>query len=256
MLTPKGEVIDLPRRDAAGFRLSRHTEVGHRCRGAKVDGRIVPLDHKLAHRRPRRDHDGKTGEPRRDGLIAANGFSPGPLARQGAGVVPQLIVPATRARQGPARQELRRLGLIGADLAPAREKFKLGSDGEVYVQVALGDIGPHPVGRALPRTSARRLRRRPPLPPPPRHDHHATPPRRVPRRSTDFTVEGVGNCWCNGACCQPLPGEPIVGTSPVAAASRAPPDCTAFQRRLRRSRSACCRGWGRAAAATRSISKC
>src|SRR3546814_2138964 len=48
-LTPKGEVVDLPRgATPLDFAYHVHTEVGHRCRGAKVDGRIVPLDHRLA----------------------------------------------------------------------------------------------------------------------------------------------------------------------------------------------------------------
>lgn len=48
VLTPKGDVIDLPK-DATpiDFAYSVHTDVGHRCKGAKVDGRIVPLSYKL-----------------------------------------------------------------------------------------------------------------------------------------------------------------------------------------------------------------
>jgi GTP pyrophosphokinase len=47
-LTPKGEVIELPR-DATplDFAYHVHTSLGHRCRGAKVNGRIVPLTHAL-----------------------------------------------------------------------------------------------------------------------------------------------------------------------------------------------------------------
>src|SRR3546814_10367620 len=46
VLTPRGEVIDLPRGGTVlDFASHVHTEVGHRCRGAKVNGRIVPLNH-------------------------------------------------------------------------------------------------------------------------------------------------------------------------------------------------------------------
>ena len=49
-LTPKGEVIDLPRgATPLDFAYSVHTSLGHRCRGAKVNGRIVPLDLHLAN---------------------------------------------------------------------------------------------------------------------------------------------------------------------------------------------------------------
>jgi GTP pyrophosphokinase len=48
VLTPQGQVIDLPRGSTAvDFAYSVHTGLGHRCRGAKANGAIVPLDYKL-----------------------------------------------------------------------------------------------------------------------------------------------------------------------------------------------------------------
>lgn len=48
ILTPKGDVLDLPH-DATvvDFAYNIHTTIGHRCKGAKVNGKIVPLDYKL-----------------------------------------------------------------------------------------------------------------------------------------------------------------------------------------------------------------
>ncbi len=58
LLTPKGEVIDLPPGGTVlDFAYHVHTDVGHRCRGAKVNGRIVPLGIPAAFRRPHRNHD-------------------------------------------------------------------------------------------------------------------------------------------------------------------------------------------------------
>src|SRR5690606_38950218 len=75
VLTPKGEVIDLPAgATPLDFAYRVHTEVGHRCRGAKVDGRIVPLDHRLRSGDRVEIMTAKTGEPRRDWLIESNGF--------------------------------------------------------------------------------------------------------------------------------------------------------------------------------------
>ncbi|MFD0740003.1 RelA/SpoT family protein [Lysobacter koreensis] len=230
VLTPKGEVLDL----TAGatpldFAYHVHTEVGHRCRGAKVNGRIVPLDHKL--------HSGdrveimvaKTGEPRRDWLVAANGFLASPRSRE---KVRNWFNKLDRARNEHAGRELldkelRRLGLLGADLAPARDKLHLGSDGELYVQVALGDLGPHQVGRILLE-----------------HERAASAPAvaasttaapaapRAPRKASDFTVEGVGNLLVQIArCCQPVPGEPIVGyLTRGRGVSVHRPTCASFQR--------------------------
>ncbi len=237
VLTPKGEVIDLPTgATPLDFAYHVHTEVGHRCRGAKVDGRIVPLDHKLRSGDRVEIMTAKTGEPRRDWLVAANGFLASGRSRD---KVRAWFHKLDRARNETAGKELldkelRRLGLLGADLAPAREKFNLASDGEVYVQVALGDIGPHQVGRALleherAREAAQAAAAAPAAtttvttPPPPRH---------VPRRSHDFTVEGVGNLLVQLArCCQPLPGEPIVGyLTRGRGVSVHRPGCASFER--------------------------
>ena len=69
VFTPQGEVIDL----AAGstpidFAYAIHTDIGHRCRGAKVDGRIVPLDYKLKNSEQVEIISAKRGGPTRDWL--------------------------------------------------------------------------------------------------------------------------------------------------------------------------------------------
>ena len=103
-------------------------------------------------------------------------------------------------------KELKRLGLHHADLAPMARKFHAESIDDLYIQVALGDVGPSQIGRALHEES------RPPSEPAP-----TAPPLRTPRRvptpsKSKFTVQGVGNLLVQLArCCQPLPGEPIAG---------------------------------------------
>jgi GTP pyrophosphokinase len=152
VLTPKGEVVDLPQgATPLDFAYHVHTEVGHRCRGAKVDGRIVPLDHVL--------HSGdrveimvaKTGEPRRDWLVASNGFLASTRSRE---KVRNWFNKLDRARNVQAgrellERELKRVGLQQADPAPALQKFNAATLEDLQVQVALGDVGPHQVARAL-----------------------------------------------------------------------------------------------------------
>ena len=210
VLTPKGEVIDLPNgATPLDFAYRVHTEVGHRCRGAKVDGRIVPLDHKLHSGDRVAIMTAKTGEPRRDWLIAANGFLASSRSRE---KVRNWFHKLDRARNEQAGRdlldkELRRMGLLGADLAPAREKFHLDGDDELHVHVALGDIGAHQVARVL--LEHERAASAPPVV---AATAFTTAPPRAPSKSNDFTVEGVGNLLMQLArCCQPLPGEPIAG---------------------------------------------
>src|SRR6185503_13316791 len=74
-LTPKGEVIDLPTgATPLDFAYNVHTDVGHRCRGAKVNGRIVPLDFAPSSGDRVEIITGKVSEPRRDWLQSGNKF--------------------------------------------------------------------------------------------------------------------------------------------------------------------------------------
>lgn len=215
-LTPQGDVIDLPvGATPLDFAYHVHTMVGHRCRGAKVDGRIVPLDYKLRSGERIEILTAKTGEPRRDWLVASNGFLASGRSRDKVRAWFHKLdrVRNVQAGREMLEKELRRLSLLQADLAPMLAKFHVDTVDDLYVLVALGDAGPHQVGRALldhersrqeanapPDTSRGELARSPPK------------PQRGNSSNSAFTVVGVGNLLMQIArCCQPLPGEPIVG---------------------------------------------
>ncbi|MDE3141593.1 MAG: bifunctional (p)ppGpp synthetase/guanosine-3',5'-bis(diphosphate) 3'-pyrophosphohydrolase, partial [Pseudomonadota bacterium] len=75
VLTPKGEVMDLPRgASVLDFAYHVHTEVGHRCRGAKVNGRIVPLTHQPGSGDRIEILTGKLAQPSRDWLSPQHGY--------------------------------------------------------------------------------------------------------------------------------------------------------------------------------------
>ncbi len=81
-LTPKGEVVDLPGgATPIDFAYHVHTELGHRCRGARVNGRIVPLNHRLANGEVVDIIGGKRSQPSRDWLIEREGFLASPRSR-------------------------------------------------------------------------------------------------------------------------------------------------------------------------------
>jgi len=75
VVTPQGKVVDLPAgATPVDFAYALHTDIGHRCRGAKVDGRIVPLDTALRSGQRVEITVAKTGGPSRDWLNAERGF--------------------------------------------------------------------------------------------------------------------------------------------------------------------------------------
>ncbi|MCD9027457.1 bifunctional (p)ppGpp synthetase/guanosine-3',5'-bis(diphosphate) 3'-pyrophosphohydrolase [Luteimonas sp. BDR2-5] len=210
VLTPKGEVIDLPQgATPLDFAYHVHTMVGHRCRGAKVDGRIVPLDTVLHSGERVEILTGKTPSPRRDWLLASNGFLASPRSREKVRVWFHKLDRERNVAAGREllEKDLRRLGLLQADLAPVLPRFNVATADELYVLVALGDVGPNQVGRALLELDRSE----------PEEEAPPTLPLRRPRRApkvadSAFKVVGVDNLLVQIArCCKPVPGEPIAG---------------------------------------------
>ena len=212
VLTPRGEVIDLPRgATPLDFAYHVHTMVGHRCRGAKVDGRIVPLDYVLHSGERVEILTAKTPAPRRDWLVAANGFLASPRSREKVRTWFHKLDRERNLRAGREllEKDLRRLGLLQADLAPVLGQFNVATVDDLHVLVALGDVGPNQVGRAL--LELERERAAPSQPSAPVLPLRR--PRRAPRTGeAAFRVVGVDNLLVQTArCCRPVPGEPIAG---------------------------------------------
>ena len=193
------------RRHRARLRLSRahHGRASHpRGQGQRPHRAVEPC---AAQWRPRRNHD------REDRRAAARLAAGRPMASWPADVR------ATRCARGSTnstaratcrpdarcwRRELKRLGLHHADLAPMARKFHADSIDDLYIQVALGDVGPHQIGRALHEELRARLRSR-------RRRHRRCACRDAPPAppKSKFTVQGVGNLLVQLArCCQPVPG--------------------------------------------------
>ena len=233
-LTPNGDVVDLPQRGTVlDFAYQVHSMVGHRCRGAKVDGRIVPLNTQLQSGQRVEILTGKTAEPRRDWLQAGSGFLASSRSRD---KVRAWFNKLDRARNLQAGRELldrdlRRMGLLHADLQPVLGKFNAATVDELLVLVALGDVGPNQVGRALLELERAAQEAAAPaaststsIVPPKSHASAA--------KASTVTVQGVDNLLAQVArCCQPLPGEAIVGyLTRARGVSVHRPDCAAFLR--------------------------
>ena len=175
LLTPKGQVIDLPRgATVLDFAYSIHTDVGHRCRGAKVNGRIVPLTFQPASGDRIEILTGKTIEPRRDWLSPHHGYLATHRAREKVRTWFKRVDHAAESRR---RSRVAR-SRAQAPRAASREhrrccprRFQLRTQEELLEALALGDISPGQVARALHESLA----------PPSAADAHPRPRRRARR---------------------------------------------------------------------------
>ncbi|MHA6205412.1 RelA/SpoT family protein [Dyella soli] len=207
VLTPKGEVVDLPSgATVLDFAYHVHTEVGHRCRGAKVNGRIVPLTFQ--------PHSGdrvevltaKVAEPSRDWLSAHHGYLHTSRAKEKVRTWFRRIAHDANLAAGRAmfEKELRRLALPSADIGKLPTHFHLKTHDELLVALALGEVAPGQIARVLQEAAA----------PPPAVTQSAPPlaPRQAPHDHGALSIEGVGNLLTTLArCCQPLPGDSVRG---------------------------------------------
>ncbi len=209
VFTPKGRVIDLPQgATALDFAYHIHTEVGHRCRGARVNGRMISLDYALQTGECVEILTGKEALPSRDWLNPHLGYLQTARARS---KVQHWFRQLDRDRNiQDGRQivdrELRRLGLsrisrddLAADLGYA------GQD-DWLLAMAHGECK---VARFL--AAAQKLARGGRQP-----DEELLPvlvkTRRRDDQASGVRIQGVGNLLTHIArCCHPLPGDEICG---------------------------------------------
>src|SRR5262249_3900520 len=176
LLTPQGQVMDLPR-DATvlDFAYHVHTDVGHRCRGAKVNGRIVPLNFQPASGDRVEILTGKVAQPRRDWISASAHFLTTHRARQRVRAWFKRIDHDANLAAGRdiLERELKRLALHNVDLESLPAKFQLKTLDDLLVALALGDVTAGHVARVLHETIAP-----PQATPPPAAPATRAPPKR------------------------------------------------------------------------------
>lgn len=207
VLTPKGQVVDLPAgATVLDFAYAIHTDVGHRCRGAKVNGRIVPLGFQPASGDRIEVMTGKVSEPRRDWLSTQRNFITTHRAREKVRAWFKRIDRAANLAAGRAilERELKRLALQPESLDLLPERFHVANHEALLEALALGEVSTGQLARALHELVAPRE----PEPPSPA----AIAPRGSPAETGAIVIEGVGNLLTQLArCCQPLPGDAISG---------------------------------------------
>lgn len=207
VFTPEGHVVDLPKNATPlDFAYRIHTDVGHRCRGAKVNNRIVPLNHHLKTADQVEVLTGKREAPSRDWLSPALGYVN--TARARAKVQHWFKVQARdqNIAEGQALldREFKRLALMDLDFEALAKKLNMHSLDDLYAAVGASDIGVGQVLSAAQRLLAAKHPEEPKIP------FKAKSSRR--KRDSDLYIEGVGNLLTQIAgCCNPVPGDAITG---------------------------------------------
>ncbi len=211
VLTPQGNVIELPLGSTPiDFAYAIHTDVGHRCRGAKVDGHIVTLNTKLQSGYTVEILTIKQGGPSRDWLNLHLGYCKTSRARNRIRqwFKHQDFEEHIKIGRSSLDREIHRLGLQAPDLDKIAERFNQNNSDDLLAAIGRGDVSPIQVA-----ASAHRRQAELPLNLPP----HA-PTRKRSRAhkkssaSNDVIVEGVGDLLTSMAkCCKPVPYDPIVG---------------------------------------------
>jgi GTP pyrophosphokinase len=206
-MTPRGEVVDLPRgATPLDFAYQVHTALGHRCRGAKIDGRIVPLNQPLANGGVVEIITGKQAAPSRDWLSPELGYLASPKSRAKVRAWFRRVDESQHRALGreSLERELARVGGGPELIATLVRELRAESAEDLQRQIGEGDISATALGQALSRLRAPAAA---PL----------TPARKRPGRTSSaprspVEIEGIGDLPTTIArCCGPVPPEPIAG---------------------------------------------
>jgi GTP pyrophosphokinase len=204
VFTPQGRVIDLPQgATPVDFAYALHSDIGHRCRGAKVNGAIVPLDYPLKNAEAVEIITAKTGGPSRDWLNPALGYIRSSRARNKVRqwFNSREIASVVAAGRAAVERELQREGKRAASLDELAKRLGFGEPDELFAAVGREEVGPRQLKTAL-RGGMERA-------PSPEILPHRAP---AGQTSTGILVVGVERLLTQLArCCKAAPPDRISG---------------------------------------------
>jgi len=210
VFTPTGEVVDLPPRGTPlDFAYRIHTQVGNTCRGAKVNGRIVPLTYELSTGEQVDILTAKNGTPSRDWMNPAMGYLKSSRSRA---KIHQYFRKQNKEKNALAGKpildkELHRQGIKDVDIHKLAKHYNYKTDEDLYAGIGAGDLRLHQVGNAArhmvepqsadvpqPKLIAKKQNRK------------------KSTKGKEIIVQGVDNLLSTIAgCCKPVPGDEISG---------------------------------------------
>jgi len=202
-VSPKGEIVDVPVGGTPlDFAYQVHTDLGHRTRGAKVNGRMVSLDYQLKNSDTVEIVTGKTPQPSRDWLSPQSGFLTSPRHRNKVRAWFRKQNEAQNKIEGRAMldRELQRIGVNSPPIPELLHELGQASTEALHEALGLGEVSAAQVAGAVQRLQHAR------------ETHPDTRQRTERQREPDVEVQGIGELLSTYArCCKPVPPEPIAG---------------------------------------------
>jgi GTP pyrophosphokinase len=203
-LTPQGRAVELPpEATPVDFAYHVHTELGHRCRGARVDGSLVALNTRLRTGQTVEIIAARSGGPSRDWLNPELGFLASARSRTKVRQWFNAIEHEQSAAAGRevVARELQRLGRTSVGLEDLAARLGFASVDELFLAVSREELGLRSIEQALAGTA-------------PAQEAAAEVPAPRPPKPTQgrVLVVGVDSLMTSLApCCHPIPPDEIIG---------------------------------------------
>jgi guanosine-3',5'-bis(diphosphate) 3'-pyrophosphohydrolase len=203
VFTPRGDIIDMPAGSTPlDFAYHVHTDIGHRCRGAKVNGKLVPLHHELKTGDQVEILTAKRGGPSRDWLNSNLGLVRTQRAKSKIRQWFKKEDYQQNLAQGRIQleRELQRLGLAKMNFEAMARGLGFKSPDEMFVDLGTGDLSVSRVVSEIGET-------------PETADLLIAGPSTAEANRTDaVNIVGLKGLLTNlGRCCNPTPGDQIIG---------------------------------------------
>ena len=215
VFTPEGHVVDLPTgATPLDFAYYVHTDLGHRCRGAKVNGRIVPLSRALRTADQVSVITARQGEPSRDWLSASMGYLKTSRARSKVQYWFRKQNQEHNQIEGKKLldRELAQLNITGVDLEKAAQRYNKQGAAGLYAAIGAGDVGVEQVINSLQGRQGKNKNLDAVELKALESGTDEEPGTAQRFESSDVYIHGVGNLLTQMAqCCRPLPGDSIGG---------------------------------------------
>ena len=210
VFTPDGHVVDLPpKATPLDFAYRVHTEVGNKCRGAKVNGRIVPLTRLLNTGEQIEILTHPNAHPSRDWLYPDAGYIHTTRARAKVAHWFKLQDRDKNIEEGRhmVLREIDRLDLVDEPLHDIAQRLNMRNVEDMYAAVGAGDLRLGQIVHQLLKQADTSSHQQQELPLLRRHDTSSQP-----NDGGDVVIEGVGNLMTQiASCCHPVPGDDIRG---------------------------------------------